>query len=508
MTTAQFNRKKQKRKQQAHSKDTVTYEGGPAYSYIDARQELVAAVATTFLDDKYYESGRERLTRIRKLIRQCVIDGHAKFVYQLAVTARQEWHLRSVTHLLLGELVFLPEGRVDLTRRALLKAWVRPDDMLQTFAYWYHRNGGKKARMPRVLRNAVQDRLLKLDMFQAAKYHGNEMEISLRDLLRMTHPDRKQVSDELRRAELGKVFDAILQNNIPTTSENWRSMQHKLINDGMPKAKVWEKVIPKMGYFAILNNLEAFRRDKVRKKVVLERLTNAEAIRRSRLLPFRFVTALEVVEDRDYQRALKDAMMVAFENLELPVGKRFLIAVDVSGSMMGNPVRKAAQFASILWWYAKYKHDNFVRVVLFATDLQEIVEAGEYSFKHPYDLYQEIMRRATGGATYGQLVYDFAAKQPKDARFDYIVFLTDMQYHNVVGHYTYYRKRAQKGNYEPPHDAFVINANLQGYDRTQTPFDSNKKILEVSNISEKLFDYLDIVLNKGSMVNSIENYSI
>ena len=78
---------------------TTNLAGGRAFS-MDSETELVHAVLNTFLEDKFYESGDARLERIKELVKKC----NPQFVANLAIIARKEFHLRSVTTMLLGEL--------------------------------------------------------------------------------------------------------------------------------------------------------------------------------------------------------------------------------------------------------------------------------------------------------------------------------------------------------------------------------------------------------------------
>ena len=73
------------------STKTVNKAGGVAYS-MDKEMELIHAVLTTFLDDKYYESGKRRMQRLVKL----VSENKPEFVAKLAYVARKEFYLRPI----------------------------------------------------------------------------------------------------------------------------------------------------------------------------------------------------------------------------------------------------------------------------------------------------------------------------------------------------------------------------------------------------------------------------
>lgn len=95
---------------------TTNLAGGRAYS-MSPEMELTHAVLTTFLDDKFYESGNDRVDRIKNLITQV----SPEFTARLAYVARTEFNLRSVSHLLLGELVKNHRGDSVLKLKQILK---------------------------------------------------------------------------------------------------------------------------------------------------------------------------------------------------------------------------------------------------------------------------------------------------------------------------------------------------------------------------------------------------
>ncbi len=527
--------------------DTVTYEGAEAFTYEDARNELIAAVATTFLDDKYYEKGADRMTRVRALLQAIAKQGHFRFLWNLVRYTRDEWHLRSISHLLAGEYLLIPELRtwkspegtdqksqVDPARILVKHVFIRPDDVAKVFGYWMIHNPAKansKQKMPRLLRRAVQMWFNQLTRFQASKYTARlaGKQITMKKLLKMTHPKPK---DEAQ----GQLFKEILEETI-SGDANWTADMTKVVVDEetgetMSTKDKWIKALPKMAYFALLNNLAAFDRAGVDPSLVLPRLIDAEAIKRSRVLPFRFFTAINMVENH-YKEALRTAVDHSFSSFKLPAG-RYLVAVDGSGSMQGDPIEKAAQFGSILVNKAKQAGSIHVDLVLFSTQLQEV----DHFDMGTIALYNHLLTQAQYGGTYGYLVYAYAnlKKEP----YDYIFMLTDMQYHQLDAE----RVRNQyRGGYfgvkqsQPdlildlknkadsykakalerdmnsevtvgvtkPKGALIVNINLQGYDRTQTSFNKQDNIVELAGFSEKIFDYLEVVRDPQGLIQKIEN---
>jgi hypothetical protein len=121
------------------------------------------------------------------------------------------------------------------------------------------------------------------------------------------------------------------------------------------KAKLWEALIPSMGYMALLRNLRNFDQAGVSDEVaeqVAKRLTDPEQVAKSRQLPFRFYSAyIEVPSDR-WRHALGKALDASLVNLPKLPGPT-LVLIDTSGSMTQCTISEksrvtAAQAAAVL----------------------------------------------------------------------------------------------------------------------------------------------------------------
>lgn len=505
--------------------NTKTYEGGEAYIYADPRDELIHAVSTTFLDNKFYESAEERVERVKDLIGKIVIGDkidHFKFLVNLLHTVRQEWNMRSISHVMAGEFMRYPNLRrfISSNQKWLAKyanTWVRPDDMMETFAYWYFINGGSlnptqrdnntgnvgAEGLPNALKKAMQLRFIKMSRFQAEKYQGRGKQFSLRNLIRIARPNLKKVDiDEEFKAVRSKLFEQIAKETLENKDSNWRAQLDYLINvEKYPKGKAWSTIMNNMGLFGVLNNLNAMDRAGVPTELAIARLTNKEAVLRSRILPFRIVNAIDVVTNEAYRRALLIALEHSFANLVLPKG-RYLIAIDTSGSMSSrqvrffnkktgkheyeriHPVKIATMFGSIVNHYANKNPENHVDLVAFATNLQEIdtFDEGLYSVQ------AKIRGSNVGWGTNGYLVYEYAkGKKP----YDYVFIFTDMQYTSMF-------------NQPAPKGALTMYFDIGGYSNTLVPFNPTHNVFQLSGFSNKVFDYIDVVQSKGIVKSIID----
>jgi 60 kDa SS-A/Ro ribonucleoprotein len=212
--------------------------------------------------------------------------------------------------------------------------------------------------------------------YQAVKYRRREG-VSHRDLLRLAHPAQSvsagnptlTVSDEHRR-----LFEWIARGGdtqgLPRLVEGFARAQAaetptqaaELVREyGLPREavrpedlrspEVWEALLDDMPMTALVRNLATMTRVGVLTPGsdgtarVVAQLGDGERIRRARVHPIAILAALRTYVSgrgvrgrgtwapvREIVDALDAAFYTAFSNVE-PVGKRFLLALDVSGSM-------------------------------------------------------------------------------------------------------------------------------------------------------------------------------
>ena len=104
--------------------NTTNFEGGRAFTQT-AKLELASVLVTTFLEDEFYRTEKDTVQRIRELMGKV----EPKFSAKAALFARNTYGMRSVSHLVAGEVAktvkgravdeaFLLEGRAPTGRRA------------------------------------------------------------------------------------------------------------------------------------------------------------------------------------------------------------------------------------------------------------------------------------------------------------------------------------------------------------------------------------------------------
>lgn len=208
--------------------------------------------------------------------------------------------------------------------------------------------------------------------FQVVKYQQRDG-WSHRDLLRLSHPKPKNdtqktlfhwatqgwpgVGDEphpdnalqlvwaferAKRAEsVGEIANLIRQYRLPREAVPTQWLSEKA---------VWEALLGDMGLTALIRNLATLTRigvfeDRDIVKTVCETIGNKERLKAARVHPIAVLSALKTYAQGKGERgtntwkplgrvvdALDAAFYAAFQNVE-PTGRRFVLALDVSGSM-------------------------------------------------------------------------------------------------------------------------------------------------------------------------------
>lgn len=321
----------------------VNHEGEKAYP-MSAEMELYTAVVTTMLSDLHYEKVDERVNRIAELVAK--VD--PMFVAQLAVYVRTQMNMRSVPLLLLVELARVHNGD-NLVSRAIAKTVTRADEISELLACYQFRNpqqGVKKlAKLSHQVQAGLQEVFNHFDEYQFAKYDRESQVVRLRDALFLVHPKAKD-------AEQQTIFDKIASQTL-STPYTWETElsalgQQKFESNEVKKAAYaakWEELIAsgKLGYMALLRNLRniALSGASVQHiNAVCARLKDAQAVLKSKQLPFRFLAAYREMTSvaspytAHILDSLEEAVLISAMNINGFSGNdKVLLACDVSGSM-------------------------------------------------------------------------------------------------------------------------------------------------------------------------------
>ncbi len=392
--------------------NTANLAGGRAFTETP-KLELASILLTSTLQDQFYRTADATARRVKDLVAQ---QSDKSFVAKAALYARREAGLRSVTHLVAGELAREVKG-ADWTARFFDRVVRRPDDALEILAYYLAAYGKP---LPNALKKGLGRALARFDAYQLAKYRKADADLSLVDAVNLVHPPHT----EALRA---------LVNGVLAPAETWETKLTQAGQQGEDQAGVddlkkdaWTELVQsrKIGYFALLRNLRNILEQAPEAlDAALALLVDEKLIRQSLVMPFRFTTALEAVtaanlpRSNDVLAALGVAVDFSLRNVPKFPG-RTLLALDASGSMMGRPIKIGALFAATL------VKANDADLMLFSSDAAYLpVNRRDTTLT----LAKFIEGKAQAAATNFHAIFQRAR-----GHYDRVIILSDMQ--GWVGH--------------------------------------------------------------------------
>lgn len=465
---------------------TTNREGMPAYAMED-RARLVTQVLTSFFNEKkfYGDNSAEMALTIQRVIRQ-----DPDFASRLAVFARREFNMRSVAHVLTAYMAHEREGK-PYARRTVNGIVRRGDDVTELMAF-YLATFGKP--IPNALRKGVCDAFARFDEYTLAKYRGAGKAVSMKDIVMLCHPAPK---DEAQAA----LWKRVLENRLETP-ETWET---QLSRDGN-NAKTWEKLIDsgKVGYMALLRNLRNILQAQPRNiNKVWSTIADPEAVRRSRQLPFRFLSAYREIGGIAGSRAmgaLETAARYAVDNLPTLPGTT-VIAVDTSGSMSSTLSAKSTVRCCEVGMMLGLIANRICEDSLFYTFDMEIRKC---PVSRDAAILETCMRYASaGGGT--RIGLPFEVMIDEGIRADRVIIISDNECNRSN---SLYRQpvqaladeyRAQSGN-----DIWVHAVDLQGYGTQQF---AGPRTNIIAGWSEKVFDFILLTeQGGGSLERRIAEY--
>lgn len=325
-------------------KATVTNEaGGIAYA-LEPRHALAQYAATGCLSGTFYATADEQLDRVLLLASKV----EAEFVARTALYARQRGFMKDSPALLCAVLA--------VRDRALLeRIFPRVIDngrMLRNFVQII-RSGvtGRKSlgtAPKRLVRQWLESRsdaaLLRDSVGQSP---------SIADVVKMVHPKpQNETREALYGYLIGRQVDAEKLPEVVREFEAFKSGESTSVPEVSMQmltaleldAKAWREIARNASWTTTRMNLNTFLRHGVFEdaelvRIVAKRLSDANAIRKSRAFPYQLLAAYCAASKEmpmAIRSALQDAMEVATENVPA-VNGRVVICPDVSGSM-SSPV--------------------------------------------------------------------------------------------------------------------------------------------------------------------------
>jgi TROVE domain len=513
--------------------DTVNVAGGTAYTIDSPSQKLLHIVgAPGFNEPRSYYSIPENPDLARKFKGNLHgFTGQAKLILEAATDVarsktprdllaiahwlRVEGHCRQTPLILLAIAAKEGATRADV-RKYAPKIIRRADELAGAYAAYRYIFGKP---IPSALLKGIRDAFGNFDEYQLIKYNQPGNTPSMKDVL-LQMPDRKPgrpvsrgmaeflingsvvdkngvdhgesaplVANYLRflDAAKGGEFNQEMLEMADEARVTWEVLVSLFGN----KREVWENVLPRMGYMAILRNARNLSQAGVDTAKISERLTDRKAILRSKQYPFRFLSASKEMAvapglTPNVRSAILDAISLALDTSVENVGRitgSTLVLVDVSGSMTwAKPSAKsklnlkevAGCISGVL---AKACDDAFVYSWASTFELLNIRKNDSVS-----NIIDKVMRANVGGGT---LAYKPLVDATRNGLYaDRIVLLSDMQcYHPGAGNF-----QAALNDYKSKvnRNVWLHSINLNASDGTAQAASGQEHVNLVSGFSDKI----------------------
>lgn len=507
--------------------DTVNQAGGVAYTMSD-KAALAQLAMTGCFNGTYYASGESQLKQVLELANKVDV----KYVAQLAVYARQKGLMKDMPAVLAAVVASKDS---DLLGKIFNQVIDSPK-MLRNFVQ-IMRSGqvGRKSLGTRP-KKLIQDYLANLTDEQLFKADvGNDP--SLQDIIKLVHPKPK---NKQRSALFGYLLDKEYnKRDLCQLAKDYESFKKDLSGDmpdvpfqmltALPLTNAhWKQIAENATWTQTRMNLNTFERhgvfaDSGLTNVVVDKLQNAEQIKRAKVFPYQLFAAYKNVDAKVPAKvtvALQKAAEVAIQNIPEYSGKVYVL-IDVSGSMhsavTGNRGTVSSKVQCIdvaaLVGASVLRKNADAEVIAFSDHVVERDYQGKPVRLNPMD---SIMTNATilsqlpsGGTNCSA---PLAMLNQKNAKGDLVIYVSDNQSWvdnrgygqstNTMVEWNKFKTRNPK--------AKMVCIDVQPYTTTQAH--DREDILNVGGFSDQVFDviarFVELGNNKELWVKTIESVAL
>jgi hypothetical protein len=356
----------------AHVPDTVTHEGGAGFSRSEKSELFLLGVNYLAAGEKtYYDSAGAREQRFEELV-SSVACSDPEWTYEFLKWLRGTGNIRTASvmgaaiavHARLNNMNPVPENyeSAGWNRKIVDAVCQRADEPGEFLAYWTMKYG---RTIPMAVKRGLGDAVNRLyNEYSLMKYDTASHNWRFGDILNMTHARPKEKAALFSYAVNSRFGNELSLSGLPMIQANkefrsavasgntnvltspskiaqagmtWEDVM-SLAGSKVSKNKIWEAMIPSMGYMAILRNLRNFDEAGISEpmvKYVCDYLSDEQKVAKSRQFPFRFLSAEKELNSVHYLPALEIALQHSVSNIPVLQGDMD-IYVDTSGSMQST----------------------------------------------------------------------------------------------------------------------------------------------------------------------------
>jgi len=363
---ALFNPRQRSRLAPITTRDPARY---PAWER-PLEEQYLQTLLTNTLGNTFYVSSKD-LLKESHTIHDRMMAEDPEFATKALGYGRNKGFMRTQPVFGLAKLFMTDKDRF---KRAFGQVVRTPNDLRDFITILCSLGWNKSGKC--VKRTAGRWLAQKLGEYWAIKYGASKVgEWSIRDLMIILHPKRMRsdladymMGRETNLEELPQIaaFEALkkatdAKEKVRLITEG--RLPHEVASTFAGKdTEVWDAIAPQMPIFALLRNLATLERHGVldnHREMVQRKFNDPEVIGKSKILPFRFLDAIDHVSSPWAQDSLRDALELSFGNLpEIP--GRTVVCLDISGSMQGRFLLIGGIFAISLMKKTNYNGRFFL----------------------------------------------------------------------------------------------------------------------------------------------------
>lgn len=327
------------------TKDKYNKEGFPAYS-ADIRTQTINVLMTGTLANTFYcSSGKLALEQTEVLDKMAKKD--LEFLAKATIYARNKGYQKTIPIL---SSVVISKHNPKLFKKIVNRVCLIPSDwtkLVDICRSKFIRGTGRS------IKEAIINYIASLRDTELNDYYSLKYRNKFKDLINIAHP-RPEINPELinyvmkREAttEKQKAYKKLIQTKDPEKQKEiileYRLPYEVVTPVIADSPEPWEALLEVSPYFNFIRNLNTFDRHGVFNKQenitkAVEKITNRNNIRNSKLFPFRFYAAYKMIRDDLIQikTALQQALEISVENVP-EISEKVAILSDISGSMYSN----------------------------------------------------------------------------------------------------------------------------------------------------------------------------
>ena len=478
------------------------FEGGESFTS-DPKMELYKMTcATLFGEPKFYEGNQKKAdsssNRIIQLAHE-VAETDPEFILKLAYYARTQMHLRTTP------TVLLFEAGIDDNMKRFVRRWTphiinRVDEMAEVIAMFTNTidhigDLSAEGSLPAALKKGIADTLSsgKFRKYQLAKYTNENAEgkVKLKDVIKIVHPKPQD-------KHMSQMFRDILNGELKQVN-TWNAVVSK---EGSNEHS-WLKAMGSAPIFATVRNLRNIldnTEDPDMIQEVVNKLTNPEIIKNSRLLPFRFLSAYNAIQNhrnkyaQTFMDALEESVDLAIDNI-IPLPGTTAVLVDVSGSMTERPLSDKSDMypkdIATLFGAMAHRVCQFSHLIRFASDAELIrCSRRNGAISNAREIANANIGSGTVTSNALRLLINRNEKVDRIITFtDAIGYTNSWQDSQLVDVLIKYRDKIN------PRCRYY-EVDLMGYGNAQVP-DTDPLTCLISGWSEKIFEYIPLHEHTG-----------